>query len=128
MGIQAIYPKPNLSKSAAEHKKYPYLLRNLTIDHVNQVWATDITYIKIVGGFIYLAAIIDIYSRKVLSWKISNTLDVDFCIEVLNTAIIKYGEPEIFNSDQGSQFTSLEFIKVLINQPVSPLMLMDLFT
>lgn len=113
MGIQAIYPKPNLSKAASEHKKYPYLLRDLTIDHPNQVWATDITYIKLKGGFIYLAAIIDLYSRKVLSWRISNTMDVGFCIEALEEAFKKYGNPEIFNSDQGSQFTSIEFTKKL---------------
>jgi len=113
MGIQAIYPKPNLSKSSSENKKYPYLLRGLKIDHSNYVWATDITYIKIAGGFIYLAAIIDIFSRKALSWQISNTLDVDFCIDVLKMAIDKYGVPEIFNSDQGSQFTSTEFTNVL---------------
>ena len=113
MGIQAIYPKPNLSKPSSEHKKYPYLLHNLKINHSNHVWATDITYIKITGGFIYLVAIIDIYSRKALSWKISNTLDVDFCIEVLKKAIFTYGKPEIFNSDQGSQFTSIEFTNIL---------------
>jgi len=109
MGIQAIYPKPNLSKPCPEHKKYPYLLRGLKIERPNQVWATDITYIKIAGGFIYLTAIIDLYSRKVLSWKISNTQDVEFCIDILEEAVMKYGKPEIFNSDQGSQFTSNEF-------------------
>jgi putative transposase len=113
MGIQAIYPKPNLSKPSLKHKKYPYLLRGLNIDHSNHVWATDITYIKITGGFIYLVAIIDIYSRKVLSWKISNTMDVDFCIDILKEAIDKYGKPEIFNSDQGSQFTSNDFTDIL---------------
>ena len=86
MGIQAIYPKPNLSKPISQHKKYPYLLRGLKIKHPNHVWATDITYLKITGGFIYLAAIIDLYSRKVLSWKISNTMDVDFCVDVLTQA------------------------------------------
>ncbi len=110
MGIQAIYPKPNLSKPCAQHKKYPYLLNGLEIKHPNHVWATDITYLKIAGGFIYLSAIIDLYSRKTLSWKISNTLDVDFCIEVLEEAVMKYGKPEILNSDQGSQFTSNDFI------------------
>ncbi len=109
MGIQAIYPKPNLSKPCPEHKKYPYLLRGLEIERPNQVWATDITYIKLTGGFIYLTAIIDLYSRKVLSWKISNTQDVEFCIDILEEAVMKYGKPEIFNSDQGSQFTSNDF-------------------
>jgi putative transposase len=118
MGIQAIYPKPNLSKAASDHKKYPYLLRGLVIDHPDQVWATDITYIRLNGGFIYLAAIIDLYSRKVLSWKISNTMDVSFCLDTLEEAFIKYGKPEIFNSDQGSQFTSIDFIKELENKKI----------
>ncbi|MCP4553300.1 MAG: IS3 family transposase [Bacteroidetes bacterium] len=109
MGIQAIYPKPNLSKPCPGHKKYPYLLRGLEINYPNQVWATDITYIKITGGFIYLSAIIDLYSRKVMSWGISNTQDTEFCIDVLEKAVKKYGKPEIFNSDQGSQFTSNDF-------------------
>ena len=113
MGIQAIYPKPNLSKPCPEHEKYPYLLRGLEIEYPNHVWATDITYLKISGGFIYLAAIIDLYSRKVLSWKISNTQDTQFCIEILEQAIEKYGRPEIFNSDQGSQFTSKDFTEKL---------------
>lgn len=118
MGIQAIYPKPNLSKPASGHKKYPYLLRDLKIVKPNQVWATDITYIKLREGFIYLAAIIDLYSRKVLSWRISNTMDTDFCIEVLEEALQNYGKPEIFNSDQGSQFTSLIFIQKLEDENI----------
>lgn len=118
MGIQAIYPKPNLSKPASDHKKYPYLLRDLKIVKPNQVWATDITYIKLREGFIYLAAIIDLYSRKVLSWRISNTMDTDFCIEVLEEALQNYGKPEIFNSDQGSQFTSLIFIQKLEDENI----------
>ena len=113
IGIQAIYPKPNLSKPCIQHKKYPYLLSGLEITHPNHVWAIDITYIKITGGFIYLSAIIDLYSRKALSWKISNTMDVDFCIEALEEAVNKYGSPEILNSDQGSQFTSNDFISKL---------------
>ncbi len=113
IGIQAIYPKPNLSKPCSEHKKYPYLLRGLEVKRPNHVWAIDITYIKLPGGYIYLTAIIDLYSRKTLSWKISNTLDVDFCVEVLEEAINRYGKPEIFNSDQGSQFTSNAFLKNL---------------
>lgn len=118
MGIQAIYPKPNLSKPCPEHKKYPYLLRGVDIEYPNQVWATDITYLKLEGGFIYLAAIIDLYSRKVLSWEISNTLDTDFCINILEDAIEKYGKPEIFNSDQGSQFTSNNFTEKLIENKI----------
>lgn len=118
MGIQAIYPKPNLSKPASDHKKYPYLLRGLVIDHPDQVWATDITYIKLNGGFIYLVAIIDLYSRKVLSWRISNTMDVSFCLEALFEAFKKYGKPKIFNSDQGSQFTSIEFTQELENRKI----------
>jgi putative transposase len=118
IGIQAIYPKPNLSKASPDHKKYPYLLRGLVIDHPNQVWATDITYIKLMGGFIYLVAIIDLYSRKVLSWRISNTMDVTFCLDALEEAFKKYGKPEIFNSDQGSQFTSIDFISKLESKKI----------
>jgi len=113
MGLRAIYPKPNLSKPRKDHKKYPYLLKDITIDHVNQVWATDITYLRLRGGFVYLIAIIDLFSRKILSWRISNTLDNWFCIRALEEALLKYGQPEIFNSDQGSQFTSEDFIKTL---------------
>ncbi len=109
MAIQAIYPKPNLSKPVQEHKKYPYLLRGLEIERSNQAWSTDITYIRLPTGFVYLVAVLDIFSRKVLFWKLSNTLDVNFCREALDEAIAKYGKPEIFNSDQGSQFTSKDF-------------------
>jgi putative transposase len=117
MGLSAIYPKPNLSKPNKEHKVYPYLLRGLTINRVNQVWSTDITYIPMVNGFMYLCAIIDWHSRYVLSWEISNTLDNDFCIKSLKDALQKYGSPEYFNTDQGSQFTSNDFIKVLLAEP-----------
>ena len=110
MGIRAIYPKPNLSKPRKGHKKYPYLLNNIVINRINQVWASDLTYIRMKGGHIYLIAIIDLYSRKVLSWRISNTMDTWFCMRALEEALAKYGRPEIFNSDQGSQFTSDEFI------------------
>ena len=103
MCISAIYPKKNLSKKNPEHKIYPYLLRNLSINRVNQVWSTDITYLRLEDGFIYLTAVIDWYSRKVLSCKLSNTMDVDFCKSVVIEAIKKYGTPEIFNIDQGSQ-------------------------
>ena len=113
MGLRTIYPRPNLSKPAKGHKIYPYLLRNLEISRPNQVWATDITYLRLKHGFVYLAAILDLYSRKVLSWEISNTLDAEFCCSTLNRALLKYGKPEIFNSDQGSQFTGNKFIGIL---------------
>lgn len=113
MGISAIYPKPKTSKPHPENKIYPYLLRGLTIDQPNQVWASDITYIPMQHGFMYLVAVMDWYSRKVLSFRISNTLDTDFCISAVKEAIRKYGPPKIFNTDQGAQFTSLEFTKTL---------------
>lgn len=113
MGISAIYPKKNLSKANKKHKIYPYLLRNVKITHCNHVWSTDITYVRLEHGFVYLIAVIDWYSRYVLSWRLSNTLDTSFCTEVLNEAIATYGKPEIFNTDQGSQFTSEDFIKIL---------------
>lgn len=113
MGIYAIYPKKNLSISNQAHKKYPYLLRNMEITHPNQVWSTDITYIRLKRGFVYLTAIVDWYSRYVLSWRISTTLDRRFCIEALNEALTKYGRPEIFNTDQGCQYTSEEFTGIL---------------
>lgn len=113
MGIEALYRKPRLSKPHPGHKIYPYLLRDKTIDRANQVWATDITYLPLAQGFVYLVAIMDWASRKVLSWRLSNTLDTSFCIEALEEAISKYGPPEIFNSDQGSQFTSDAFTKKL---------------
>lgn len=112
MGIQALYPKPNTSKKHPRHKVYPYLLRNLTIDRPNQVWATDITYIPMEKGFIYLTVIMDWYSRKILSWRLSNTLDTDFCVDALEEAIDRYGEPDIVNSDQGAQYTSKAFTDV----------------
>lgn len=106
MGIEALGPKPNTSKPAPGHKIYPYLLRNLSIQRPNQVWATDITYIPLGSGFLYLVAIMDWASRAVLSWRLSNTMDVSFCVEALEEALGRFGTPEIFNSDQGSQFTS----------------------
>lgn len=109
MGLFAIYPKPNLSKAAPGHKIYPYLLRGLTILRPNQVWSTDITYIRLSQGFVYLVAIIDWYSRYVLSWGVSVTMESSFCVEALDQAIRRHGKPEIFNSDQGPQFTSLDF-------------------
>jgi len=113
MGIEAIYPKKNLSKSNLAHKKYPYLLKGLKIINPNQVWCTDITYIRLSQGFIYLIAIMDWYSRYVLSWQLSNSLDTSFCIDSLEDALMLYGFPEIFNSDQGVQFTSGAFTSLL---------------
>ena len=113
LGLKAIYPEPKTSQPNKEHKKYPYLLRSLEITHINQVWASDITYIKYRGSFMYLVAIIDIYTRKVLSWRLSNTIDSHFCCECLSEAISFFGVPEIFNTDQGSQFTCSEFIEIL---------------
>ena len=109
MGIEALYRKPNTSRRHAAHPIYPYRLRNLNIERPNHVWATDITYIPMRRGFVYLVAIVDWYSRRVLAWRLSNTLTTDFCIEALQEAITRYGAPEIFNTDQGSQFTSSEF-------------------
>nr|WP_244392528.1 IS3 family transposase [Denitrovibrio acetiphilus] len=113
MGIEAVYQKPKTSNPHPEHKKYPYLLRGLDIDRPNQVWCSDITYIPMRRGFLYLVAIMDWYSRKVLTWRLSNSLDSDFCVAALEDALEKYGTPEIFNTDQGSQFTSYEFTQTL---------------
>jgi len=118
MGIVAVYPKKNLSRANQAHRVYPYLLRNLNIDRPNQVWATDITYLPMARGFVYLVAVIDWYSRRVLSWRLSNTLDSQFCVDALEDAIAKYGVPEIFNTDQGSQFTSEEFTGVLKREEI----------
>jgi len=112
MGLEAIYPKPKTSRPHPAHTIYPYLLRGMTIDRPGQVWATDITYIPMERGHMYLVAIMDWYSRK-LSWRVSNTLDAEFCVEALKEAIDYYGAPEIFNTDQGAQFTSKEFIATL---------------
>ncbi|MFC3314258.1 IS3 family transposase [Falsigemmobacter intermedius] len=113
MGIEALYRRPNTSKPAPGHKIYPYLLRKLPITRPNQVWAMDITYIPMARGFIYLAAVLDWFTRRVLAWRVSITLEADFCIEAVEEALARHGTPEIFNTDQGSQFTSTEFIKVL---------------
>jgi len=113
MRLVPIYQAPNTSKKHPQHKVYPYLLRGLKIERPNQVWCTDITYIPMRRGFLYLVAIMDWATRKVLGWRISNTLDADFCIKALKDALAKYGAPEIFNIDQGSQFTSHEFTQVL---------------
>jgi putative transposase len=109
LGLAAIYQRPNTSKPAAPHKIYPYLLRGLAIERVNQVWCSDVTYISMAKGFLYLAVIMDWVSRAVLAWRVSNTLGADFCVEALEEALSRYGRPEIFNTDQGSQFTSDDF-------------------
>ena len=113
MRLVPIYQTPNTSKKHPQHKVYPYLLRELTIDRPKQVWCVDTTYIPMRRGFLYLVAIMDWYSRKVLSWRLSNSMEADFCVEALKEAIAKYGKPEIMNSDQGSQFTDFEWINAL---------------
>jgi putative transposase len=113
MGIESLAPQPGTSKRQPKHPVYPYLLRGMTIDRPNQVWATDITYIPMARGFMYLIAIMDWATRRVLSWRLSNTLDTRFCVEALKEALFKYGAPEIFNTDQGCQFTSEAFTSVL---------------
>jgi putative transposase len=119
MGISAMYRKPRLSKPHPDHKVYPYLLRNLDISRANQVWAADITYIPMARGFCYLVAIMDWASRKVLAWRLSNTLDASFCVEALQEAVARYGSPGIFNTDQGSQFTSDAFIGILESHSIN---------
>ena len=118
MGIAALGPKPRTTKPAPGHKVYPYLLRGMTIDRPNQVWAADITYIPIGRGFLYLVAIMDWASRAVLAWRLSNTMDSSFCVEALEEALARFGTPEIFNTDQGSQFTSTAFTGVLLDAGV----------
>ncbi len=112
MGLEAIYPKPRLSQPAADHVIYPYLLRGVRVDRVNQVWSADITYVRLAAGFVYLVAVIDWFSRYVLSWAVSMTMDVAFCVEALDQAL-RQGQPEIFNTDQGAQFTSRAFTERL---------------
>jgi putative transposase len=119
MGIEALYRKPRTSKPAPGHKIYPYLLRGVTIDRPNQVWALDITYIPMARGFVYLAAVVDWFSRRVLSWRVSITLEAAFCIEALEDALARYGRPAIFNTDQGSQFTSSGFTDVLVRNGIA---------
>jgi putative transposase len=119
MNLRTIYPKKNLSKANAAHYKYPYLLKGLKIDRVGQVWQADITYIPMFRGFMYMFAIIDVYSRKIVGWSISNTMTVEWCRDVLLETIEEHGKPEIFNTDQGSQFTSPIFIKVLKGNKIS---------
>ena len=118
LGLWAVGPKPDTSKPHPEHKVYPYLLRGLNIERPNHVWATDITYIRMRHGFLYLCAILDWATRKVLAWRLSNTLTTDFCTAALTEALARYGTPEIFNTDQGSQFTRAEFTDVLKAQGI----------
>jgi putative transposase len=125
MRIKVLFPRINLSRRNQEHKIYPYLLKNLEIKRPNQVWCTDITYIRLYHGFVYLVVIMDWYSKKVLAWELSNTVDKYFCIQALETALHKHGRPEIFNSDQGCQFTSPDFIKVLKDKDSSIKISMD---
>lgn len=119
MGIAAIYRRPNTSKPAPGHKIYPYLLRGVKVDRPNQVWATDISYIPMRRGFVYLVAVIDVASRRVLAHRVSITMEASFCVEALEEAMARHGKPEVFNTDQGSQFTSLEFTSVLTAAGIS---------
>ena len=118
MEIEAVYPKPKLSRPGEGHKIYPYLLRDVTVERVNQVWSTDITYIRMAQGFVYLVAVMDWFSRYVLSWSLSLTMEIDFCREALRSAL-RRGRPEIFNSDQGSQFTSEKFTAELASKKIA---------
>jgi putative transposase len=119
MGIEAIYRRPNTSEPAPGYKVYPYLLRGLGIDRPNQVWAMDITYIPMARGFVYLAAVVDWSTRRVLAWRLSITMEVEFCIEAVEEALAQHGKPEIFNTDQGSQFTSSAFTGLLLENEVA---------
>jgi len=119
MGMEAMAPKPKTSEPHPEHAVYPYLLRGLQISRVNQVWATDITYVPMRAGFLYLVAIMDWYSRRVLSWRLSNTLDSSFCVEALEEALARFGQPDIFNTDQGAQFTSEAFTRPLRDRAIA---------
>ena len=119
MGMEAIYRRPNTSKPAPGHKIYPYLLRHLAVIRPNQVWAMDITYIPMARGFVYLTAVVDWFSRRVLAWRLSITLEAEFCIEALEEALARHGRPDIFNTDQGSQFTSADFTGVLLKASIA---------
>ena len=119
MGVEALYRRPRTSKPAPGHKIYPYLLRKLAVTRPNQVWAMDITYIPMARGFVYLTAVVDWFSRRVLAWRLSITLEVAFCLEALTEALARHGRPEIFNTDQGSQFTSGDFTDVLLEHGIA---------
>ena len=118
MNLEALYCKPNTSKSTPGHKIYPYLLRKLVVDRPDQVWAMDITYIPMARGFVYLAAVVDWFSRRVLAWRLSITMEVEFCLEAVEEALALHGRPEIFNTDQGSQFTSADFTGLLLRNSI----------
>jgi len=118
MGLRSLAPQPTTTKAHPDHPKYPYLLRNLSVDRPNHVWCSDITYIPFKKGFLYLVAIMDWHSRKVLTWRVSNTMTSDFCVAALHEALSLYGSPSIFNTDQGSQFTSEAFTRVLLDAGV----------
>ena len=119
MGIAAIYRRPNTSKPAPGHKIYPYLLRSVAVERPNQVWAMDITYIPMARGFVYLCAVVDWFSRRVLAWRLSITLEVEFCLEAVEEALVRHGKPEIVNTDQGSQFTSADFTGLLLKHAIA---------
>ena len=119
MGIEALYRRPNTSKPCPGHKIYPYLLRGLVVERANQVWAMDITYIPMARGFVYLAAVVDWFSRRVLAWRVSISLEVDFCLEAVEEALAKHAKPAIFNTDQGSQFTSSDFTGLLLDNKIA---------
>jgi len=119
MGIEAIYRRPNTSKPAPGHKIYPYLLRSVLIGRPNQVWAMDITYIPMARGFVYLCAVVDWFSRRVLAWRLSITMEVEFCLDAVEEALVRHGKPEIFNTDQGSQFTSADFTGLLLKHAIA---------
>jgi len=119
MGIEAIYRRPNTSKPAPGHKIYPYLLRCVAVERPNQVWAMDITYIPMARGFVYLAAVVDWFSRRVLAWRVSITMEVEFCLEAVEEALARHGRPEIFNTDQGSQFTGQDFTGLLLDNAIA---------
>lgn len=118
LGLAGMAPGPNTSRPHSQHKIYPYLLRGVVVTRPNQVWSTDITYVRLPRGFVYLAAVIDWYSRRVLAWRLSNTMDSGFCVDCLEQALQNYGTPEIFNTDQGSQFTSEAFTGVLLKKGI----------
>jgi putative transposase len=119
MGIEALYRRPNTSKPTPGHKIYPYLLRCVVVERPNQVWAMDITYIPMARGFVYLAAVVDWFSRRVLAWRVSITMEVGFCLEAVEEALARHGRPEIFNTDQGSQFTSADFTGLLLDNAIA---------
>ena len=119
MGIEALYRRPNTSKPAPGHKIYPYLLRGLAVARPNQVWAMDITYVPMARGFVYLTAVVDWFSRRVLAWRLSITMEVEFCLEAVEEALARHGRPEIFNTDQGSQFTSQDFTGLLLGNAIA---------